>query len=113
MPKPPRARGTGEATSGRPWAVGFGTSAARDVRGYGLDDPRFRPTLRELVEALKQNPLQFPTKRGKLKHARAASLKFGGSSWRLVFAVSMTEHRVRILSVGPHDTAYDRAKRRI
>jgi mRNA-degrading endonuclease RelE of RelBE toxin-antitoxin system len=97
----------------RPWTVEFATSAAREIRGYGLDDARFRPTLRELLEALKQNPLQFPAKRGKLKDARAAGLRFAGASWRLVFVVSISQHRVRVVSVAPHDAAYDRAKRRI
>ena len=112
MPKPPRAANR-EATGPRPWAVEFAASAAREIRGYGLDDPRFRPTLRELLEALKKNPLQFPTKRGKLKGARAAGLRFAGASWRVVFVVSVSQHRVRILSVAPHDAAYDRAERRL
>ncbi len=111
MPKGRRAAAKARVT--KPWSVEIGTSAARDVRGYGLDDTRFRPTLRELVEALKRNPLQFPTKRGKLKNARAAGLKFGSSTWRIVFVVNVAEHAVRILSVGPHDVAYERAQRRI
>lgn len=112
MPKPSRAADR-EATDPLPWTVEFATSAAREIRGYGLDDPRFRPTLRELVDALKQHPLQFPTKRGKLEGARAASLRFAATSWRLVFVVNLSLHRVRVLSVAPHDAAYDRAKRRI
>jgi mRNA-degrading endonuclease RelE of RelBE toxin-antitoxin system len=95
------------------WSVEFATSAARELRAYRLDDARFRPTLHELIETLKHNPLQFPTKRGKLENARAASLKFASSTWRLVFIVSVAEHSVRILSVGPHDVAYGRAQRRI
>lgn len=112
MPKPPRLA-TPEDARPRRWAVEFASSAAREIRGYGLDDSRFRPTLRELLEALKQNPLQFPTKRGKLKGARAASLRFAATSWRLVFVVNLSQRRVRVLSIAPHDAAYDRAQRRI
>jgi mRNA-degrading endonuclease RelE of RelBE toxin-antitoxin system len=111
VPKGRRADAERRAT--KLWSVEIGASAARDIRAYGLDDARFRPTLRELVEELKRNPLHFPTKRGNLKNARAANLSFQGSSWRLVFVVSVVEHRVRILAVGPHDVAYDRAARRI
>jgi mRNA-degrading endonuclease RelE of RelBE toxin-antitoxin system len=113
VPKSPGARGAGEAKSGKPWSVQFAASAAREIRGYRLDDPRFRPTLRELVDALKRNPLQYPKKHGKLKHARAVSLKYGETSWRIVFTVSETEHLVHVLSVGPHDIAYERAERRV
>ena len=112
MPEAPLAADR-EAVDPRPWAVEFGTGAAREIRGYGLDDARFRPTLRELLNRLKQNPLQFPTKRGKLKGARAAGLRFAGVSWRVVFIVNISQHRVRVLSVAPHDAAYDRAERRL
>jgi mRNA-degrading endonuclease RelE of RelBE toxin-antitoxin system len=91
----------------------FAKSAARDIRGYGLDDPRFRPTLRGLIVKLKQNPQQFPTKRGKLKNARAAPLNFGNAVWRLVFTVDARERVVHVLAIGPHDDAYARASRRI
>lgn len=111
MPKGSRPERAARASQS--WSVEFATSAAREIRGYGLDDARFRPTLRELVDALKCDPLQFPTKRGKLKNARAASLKFGSSTWRAVFVVNVAEHTVRVLSVGPHDVAYERAQRRI
>jgi mRNA-degrading endonuclease RelE of RelBE toxin-antitoxin system len=110
---PKGSRPEGVARASQSWIVEFATSAAREIRGYGLDDTRFRPTLRELVESLKRNPLQFPTKRGKLKNARAANVRFGSNSWRLVFVVSIAERRVRVLSVGPHDAAYARAQRRI
>ena len=43
------------------------------------------------------------TKRGKLKGARAAALRSAGVSWRVVFVVSISQHRVRVLSVAPHD----------
>jgi hypothetical protein len=74
---------------------------------------RFRPTLRELLEALRDDPLQFPTKRGKLKNARSASLRFAATSWRLVFDVNVSQHLVRVLSIAPHDAAYYRAERRV
>lgn len=109
----PNPRGAAGPVGSRPWVVEFASSAAREIRGFGLDDERFRPSLRELLEALKENPLQFPTKRGKLKGARAASLRFAATSWRLVFVVNVSQRRVRVLSVGPHDVAYDRAERRI
>jgi len=101
------------ATSGGPrWQVQFETGAARDVRGYDLDDPRFRPTVRALVEDLKRDPFSFPKKRGKLKNARAASLRFANVAWRVVFTINESRRLVRILSVGPHDVAYERATRR-
>jgi hypothetical protein len=51
------------------------------------DDPRFRPPLDEIFESLKTDPKQYPTKRGKLKDHRAASLRFGVVSWRCVFRI--------------------------
>ena len=86
---------------------------AKDLRGYGLDDPRFRPTLRKLLDDLKCDPLSFPKKRGKLKDARAASLRFSNVTWRLVFTIDELRRLVRVLAVAPHDTAYERASRRI
>jgi mRNA-degrading endonuclease RelE of RelBE toxin-antitoxin system len=103
----------GDAARVGRWVVEFAPSAGREIRGLSLEDPNFTPTLLKIVEALQCDPLQFPKKRGKLKSARAAALRFYGVSWRLVFIVGTKERRVRVLAIGPHDVAYERAERRI
>jgi len=83
------------------------------VAHYGYDNARFRPTIRDLVDELKTRPKQFPKKRGKLKEARAAALRFNdGTAWRAVFTVDERSRVVRILSIESHDAAYRSARRR-
>jgi hypothetical protein len=78
-----------------------------------LTDPSFSPTLEELLGLLEQNPKQFPKKKGKLKGARAASLKFKKVSFRAVFVLDEASRQVLVLSLDPHDVAYQRATKRL
>jgi Txe/YoeB family toxin of Txe-Axe toxin-antitoxin module len=112
LTKPTESSGTADAGGGPAWRVQFATGAAKDLRGYDVDDPRFRPKLALLIEDLKRDPFAFPKKRGKLRDARAASLRFANVAWRVVFTIDEQRRLVRILSLGPHDLAYERAERR-
>jgi hypothetical protein len=78
-----------------------------------LDDARFSPTLRELVQALEANPKQFPKKLGKLKDARAAHLRFTDVEYVAVVVLDEVSRSVKVLSLDPHDRAYEKAVRRI
>lgn len=80
--------------------------------GYGLENPDFSPTLTELIEKLETNPKQFPKKRGKLRHARAAGLKFRAVSFRAVFVLDEEARTVSVLSLDKHDVAYAKAEHR-
>jgi mRNA-degrading endonuclease RelE of RelBE toxin-antitoxin system len=97
----------------RPWEVLFHRAVGDDISRCGLDDTRFSPTLRELVDALEANPKQFPKKLGKLKNARAAHLRFTDVEFVAVFVLDEAARRVKVLSLDPHDRAYEKAVRRI
>jgi mRNA-degrading endonuclease RelE of RelBE toxin-antitoxin system len=73
----------------------------------------FRPTLAELVVALKTDPKRFPKKHGRLSSARAAPLTFRGTEWRAVFTLDEEDRTVTVWALGPHDRAYEEAARRI
>lgn len=100
---------------GRPWRVRLHREVAKTVAAHGgFEAEIFRPTIGELVAALEYNPKQFPKKHGKLKDARAADVTFGdGIVWRAVFTLDEEARLVKVLSLGPHDEAYEDAKRRI
>ena len=97
----------------KPWIVKLHRQVGKEVAGYGLADRRFSPSLRELIDALSANPKQFPRKKGKLKDARAAGLKFEKVTFRAVFTLDEAARLVLVLSLDPHDVAYDRATRRV
>jgi hypothetical protein len=81
---------------------------------HGRDSEIFRPTIGQLIDALKSNPKQFPKKNGPLKDARAADLRFAeGVVWRAVFTVDESGRTVKVLSLSRHDVAYNEATRRI
>lgn len=95
-----------------PWEVSLHREVGKDVAGYGLCSPRFSPTLRELIEALRANPKQFTKKHGRLAGARAVHLKFDNVEFVAVFTLDEARREVRVLSLDPHDTAYKKAVRR-
>jgi hypothetical protein len=67
-----------------------------------------------LIAALRRDPKQYPKKAGPLRNARAARLRFRSrEAWRAVFVVDEQMRRVSVLSLGPHDRAYEEAVRRI
>ena len=96
----------------RGWDVRFKRAVVIDVQRWGLENPDFIPTLAELLEALKNNPYQFPEKHGDLAGARAAELTYRGQTWRMVYDVDYYAREVYVLAIGKHDEAYDDAERR-
>lgn len=96
----------------KPWTVELHRQVGKEVAGYGLLNPRFSPTLRELLDALAANPKQFKKKKGKLRDARAADLRFDNTTFRAVFILDEAAHVVFVLSLDAHDEAYRRATRR-
>lgn len=95
-----------------PWRIKFHREVAKFVGGYGLSNQRFSPSLRELVEALRSDPKQFPAKKGALRGMRAARLTFQDVAFRAVFRVDDGKRTVYVLALGPHDVAYRDAARR-
>jgi len=62
---------------------------------------------------LRHDPKQYPKKSGPLQNVRAARVRFRGrEAWRAVFIVHEKARLVNVLSLGPHDRAYDDAVRR-
>jgi len=92
------------------WRVAFHKQVGKEVAGYGLLDARFAPTIRELIDALTANPKQFLQKKGKLKDARAAHLKFENVEFVAVFTLNEAARFVTILSLASHDTAEQSAE---
>jgi hypothetical protein len=96
------------------WRLRFHPQVLRDIGEYGLQNRDFRPTLLALNIELRSNPKQFPKKSGRLKNARAAPLRYRGRhSWRAVFVLDECAREVFVLSLGPHDHAYEAAVRRV
>lgn len=50
-------------------------------------------------------------KKGDLAHVRAYDLKVKGVAYRLIYQIE--EETVRFIAIGPHDAAYERARRRL
>jgi mRNA-degrading endonuclease RelE of RelBE toxin-antitoxin system len=95
------------------WTVEFHREVGKDVVAYGLRDRRFSPTLGELVTQLERDPKQFAKKKGALKNARAADLRFQGTAYRAVFTLDEVSRTVFVIALDPHDTAYVTAEKRI
>ena len=90
----------------------FLEAAAQDL--YKLTR-RNQPLLHEIVAihipAILKDPYAAgEPKKGDLAHVRAYGLKLKGVAYRLVYEVRADV--VRFIAIGPHDTAYERAKRR-
>jgi hypothetical protein len=97
----------------RLWHVELHREVAKLIAKHGEDSVEFRPTLSELLRALETNPKQFKKKRGALRNARAANISYAdGITWRAVFTLDENARGVRVLSLSPHDAAYDEAERR-
>jgi mRNA-degrading endonuclease RelE of RelBE toxin-antitoxin system len=95
------------------WQVHLHPAVKKLATEIGLDSPRFSPTLLKLIETLEANPKQFPKKKGKLQHVRAARLKFEGVIYRAVFVLDEMAHKVLVVAIDPHDLAYKKASRRL
>lgn len=66
------------------------------------------------MHALATNPKQFAKKHGKLAGCRAVDMTFAGSvAWRAVFVIDEPARLVNVLALGPHDSAYAEAIRRL
>jgi mRNA-degrading endonuclease RelE of RelBE toxin-antitoxin system len=85
------------------------------IESYGgTQSNAFRPRISEVIQTLRDDPKIYPKKGGRLKDARAVRLRFrDGVAWRAVYTIHESMSVVFILSIGPHDTAYAEAKRRI
>jgi hypothetical protein len=113
--KPPGRRSSDTAAQdGHRWRVSFHREPAKIVAAYDRNDRIFRPTLRELIDALATNPKQFEKKRGPLRDCRAVDVTFrDGIVWRAVFVLDESARCVRVLALGPHDAAYADVIRRL
>lgn len=74
-----------------------------------------QPLLHEIVATHIPAILQAPytvgePKRGDLAHVRAYYLKLRGVAYRLIYEIE--GEAVRFIAIGPHDMAYQRARRR-
>ena len=74
-----------------------------------------QPLLHEIVAthipAILQDPLKAgEPKKGDLAHVRAYDLKARGVAYRIVYEIE--GEVVRFIAIGPHDAAYERARRR-
>ena len=111
--KPPDLSNATAAPDDRLWRVRLHREVQKVVALHGQDSEIFRPTIGQLIDALKSNPKQFPKKNGPLKDARAADLRFAnGIVWRAVFTVYEADRTVKLL-LARHDDAYNEAMRRI
>ncbi len=97
----------------RLWKVELHPAVAKDFAHYGLSDPAFTPTLHELIDALETNPKQFKKKRGPIAGTRAAALKYHNVAYRADFILDEAARVVFVLSLDPHDEAYQKARRRL
>jgi hypothetical protein len=111
---PPSSNGS-VTQGGRPYLVEVRPQVAKTIAEHGGPGAKvFRPSIGALIDDLETNPKRHPKKRGELKTARAAPLRYAdGISWRAVYVIDEHARLVTILSLGPHDEAYEDAKRRI
>jgi mRNA-degrading endonuclease RelE of RelBE toxin-antitoxin system len=116
-PGPPAKKSGATAGAGdRPWRVRLHPKVAKQITGYigGAASPLFRPTIGSIIAALKTDPKQYPKKKGPLKDARAADLRYNdGVTYRAVFTIDEAEHAVDVLALDQHDKAYQVAKNRV
>lgn len=90
----------------------FMEAAARDLFKLTRHN---QPLLHEIVATHIPVILQDPfkagePKKGDLAHVRAYNLKVKGVAYRLIYEIEGAV--VRFIAIGPHDTAYERARRR-
>ncbi len=100
---------------GGPWHISVHPRVIKVVTANGGPDTAvFRPTMSELISRMKRDPKQYPKKKGLLQHLRAARVVYAdGVEWRCVFTIDELTRTVTVLSLGPHDSAYADAARRI
>ena len=114
---PPAKKSDATAGAGdRPWRVRLHPKVAKQIATYsgGAASPLFRPTIGSIIEALKTDPKQYGKKKGPLKDARAADLRYNdGVTYRAVFTINEAEHVVDVLALDPHDKAYQVATNRL
>jgi|GEM_PF-4622930 len=96
----------------RPWKVELHPEVAKVAVKNGWHNPDFSPTLREIRTSLETNPKQFPTKKGKLKAARAARLRYRGEQWRAIFVLDEMARVARWVGLGKRADVYAKTERR-
>lgn len=90
----------------------FLAAAARDLFQLTRHDvPLLHAIATEPIPAILKDPYAAGRpKKGDLAHVRAYDLRVKGVAYRLVYTVE--DDVVVFISIGPHDTAYARARRR-
>ncbi len=99
------------APAGRAWRVELSNAASRVAAHYGRDDPDFNPTIAEIIAKLADDPKQFEKKFGKLRHVRAAPLRYRNAPWRMPYVIDEQERVVTVITIDKHDAAYRAASR--
>lgn len=71
------------------------------------------PTLREILNGLRDNPFQYPTKEGPLSDLRGVDLHFNGVKYRLLYQIFKSERVVRLIVLDEResDRVYKNAQR--
>ena len=113
---PARTRSSGSAAQGGdPYRVELHPQVAKTIAAHGgVGSGLFRPSIGELIDELETNPKRYPKKRGKLKSARSAPLRYSKTvTWRAVYTVDEVARVVLVIGLGPHDQAYHEAEHRI
>lgn len=114
LAKPPAVRSDTPEPEDRPYRVSLYREVAKVVTQQGVDSDVFRPTIGEFITKIENEPKQFEKKRGKLKDARSADVRFSdGIAWRAMFVVDDDNRVVRVLALAPHHVAYEDAQRRV
>lgn len=91
----------------------FDPACARDLRKLTRRDvPLLLALVIEHLPAILRDPYALgEKKRGKLANVRAYNFRAHNVAYRLVYGVH--QEVVVLVSVGPHDAAYDAAERRV
>lgn len=97
----------------RPWRITAKPPVARTIAHHGLSNPHLVPTLKAILDKLKYDPFQYPTKEGPLDDLRGAPLHFRKVKYRLLFQILKKERVVRLLVLEERKSnrVYKRARR--
>jgi mRNA-degrading endonuclease YafQ of YafQ-DinJ toxin-antitoxin module len=82
-------------------------SFLRRAAGFFRKHPDLRDRVRDVVDALSQDPFQPRLRlhplRGQLAGLHAVSLTY---EYRVVLTLELTEHEIRLIDIGSHDEVY-------
>ncbi len=90
----------------------FLEAAARDLfKLTRHNQPLLHQIVATHIPAILQDPYKAgEPEKGNLAHVRACDLKVKGVAYRLIYEIE--GEVVRFIAIGPHDAAYERARRR-